>query len=724
MTLSRLPLFVSWAALSTLSSSIYAVDQGIAALGFSGALSTPVAETLAVGQATFAYSPYLDGQGIDVVGDNYVVGAGLWSGVEVFGRLASNNTSTNCFQGDCGLRDLSASFKVQAPKLAPLLHLPDAAWVPDVAVGMTDVGGSATYFRASYGVATWDQASWAVSMGFSHAPANGQLKARLDGAFGSVVLQPLPWLQGIVEHDGTALQGGLRFLSPARWLPAGVRVQGEVRHSTAQADRSNDRVWWGLSAQLPLAGWSHTVAVPQILAVAAPAEPVIAPTRPLAASALEGVLTTYETALTRQQPSIDARVLADQLSRAGFQQIRIGYRQGQWVVVLENQAYAHNTLDALGVALGLWSAWSKTQTDRLLLTLEQEGQPVWSVASDQPCLTAWFQTGERCAAGVLHPVTEPVSQQGWRSGVPWGADNRPWLINNAKPSMWRPRVQLAPVLNYALGTEYGNLDYSLGLATTVDVPVLWSGLLADLRYTTPLLNSADYQTGGVFADEALQRGVDRAMLHQYVQVPNGWSAHAAVGRLFEHYEGALTEGRWQSPTGAHKVSMVVGRFEDTQSTAVAQPVVAGYRYQFARHDVQLGAQVGEFFDGDHGYLLTSRFAFADTFISLFYRSTQKDPEPTAQHYIGVQLSMPLTPWRVRPTAYGQLKGTAEYNQSVQTEVADDINAVAGAGQRGRLAQVPQSLDVKLYNRDRLSTRYLDMHLDRLRAAYLQSLTTP
>jgi hypothetical protein len=723
MTPLRLPQMINLAFLSILSTSTYAVDQGIAPLGFSGALSTPMAKTLEVGQAAFAYSPYLDGMGIDVSGDNAVVGAGLLSHLEVFGRLASNHASQNCFQTNCGIRDLSASLKIQIPSLSPFLHLPSSKWMPHMAAGMTDIGGSSTYFRTSYGVATWDEAWWALSMGFSKASAQGQLKSRLDGVFGSVVVQPLPWLQGIVEHDGTALQGGLRVLSLPRWLPNGVQVQGEVRGGASKDHHADHALWWGLSARIPLAGWK-------------PIAPMNESDRPQEKSVSHDDMTTVVPAVaqinpssssiqsddhTPSDPAVNARQLSDHLSHAGFQNIRIGYDHGQWVVALENQAYAHNTLDALGVALGVWSAWSSIPTEHLLLILEQEGQPVLSIESDHACLTAWFHAGERCEAGVLRPISTQSYSQGWVVGQPWRVDARPWLVTGIQPMIWRPRVQLAPVLNYALATEYGNLDYSLGLATTVEVPVLWSGLLADVRYVTPLFDSPDYQQGGVFETDALHRGVDRAMLHQYIQIPQGWSAHAAFGRMFEHYDGVLTEGRWQSSTGAHKFGVLMGHFENNQSHQVAQPMVASYRYQFAQHDVQLSAQMGEFFDGDRGYVVSSRFAFADTFLSLFYRSTKNAQALNPQHYAGVQLSLPLTPWHINPTAFGQVKGTTEYNQSVQTEVGADINAVAGAGQRGRLAIAPQSLDLKLYNRDRLSIRYIDAHLERLRQAYLRSL---
>jgi hypothetical protein len=717
MFFSRVPFVLG---LSVLSTSIYAVDQGIAPLGFTGALSTPSAAVLPVGTAALAFSPYLDGQGIQVDGYNYLAGAGLGLGVEMFGRLATNTVAAHCYEEYCGLRDLSASMKVQIPNLALLMGPSTPAWWPQVAVGATDVGGAATNFRSYYGVATWDQAWWALSMGWADTPSTAQRHARLDGAFASVVVQPLPWLQGVIEHDGTAAQAGLRLISLPQMLPAAIRVSAEVRSGAPRAVGDTRALWWGVSARIPLGGVvGKPVIIPSLGRSQTP-DPLNA------AIPITSEQSTPIPPLLPQNSAItvQARQLADRLSQAGFLDVRVGYGQARWIVAVENQAYQRHSLDALGVALGEFHQWAGSSNDSITFILEQEGQQVLTLDSDNACLTAWLEHGERCAAGVLREINQPATLQGWTASSLLAPDTRPWLIRGQHPSLWRPRVEFAPVLNYAVGTEYGSLDYSLGVASTLDIPVLWSGLLAEWRYISPLTHSKDYRDAGVFADSALKQGLDRALLHQYVQTPWGWSGHVAAGRLFDDYDGGFAEGRWQSASGAHKWSMLLGDFTQQSSHINARPVVAGYRYQLPHQDIQLGIKAGQFFDGDRGYWLSSRFAFGDTFLSLFYRSTKTSHESHAQHYAGVQLSLPLTPRRNRPTAYGQLRGTPEYTQSIQTEVGDELNAVAGSSQRGRFASAPRSLDTQLYGRDRLSVNELNRHLDRLRQAYLQYVTRP
>ena len=68
--------------------------------------------------------------------------------------------------------------------------------------------------------------------------------------------------------------------------------------------------------------------------------------------------------------------------------------------------------------------------------------------------------------------------------------------------------------------------------------------------------------------------------------------------------------------------------------------------------------------------------------------------------------------------YGQLRGTAEYSQSIQSEVNNRINSAINRP-HARFANVPQSLDLKLYNRDRLSIHYVNQNLDRVRHAHVR-----
>jgi len=123
---------------------------------------------------------------------------------------------------------------------------------------------------------------------------------------------------------------------------------------------------------------------------------------------------------------------------------------------------------------------------------------------------------------------------------------------------------------------------------------------------------------------------------------------------------------------------------------------------------------------------SSRFLFDDTFVSVFYRSTKRDNDPEALKFLGVELSVPLTPRQNRPGRFAQLRGSVEFNQGLQTRVSAGTgkgNPLAGAGQRGRFATAPLSLDQRVYNRDRVAPAYLLQQLPRLRNAYERYVAT-
>lgn len=719
--------------LVALPTSALAVTPGVAPLGFSGALTTPMAQALDTGDAVVAFSHYLNGQNIDNKGYNYVAGVGLPGGVELFGRLATNTIADNCFTEDCGIRDLSASAKWQLPSLAALLPEALAPWTPDLAIGITDVGGASTFFRTYYGVATWDAPYWAVSLGLAKASSEGRdAQARLSGPFGSLVLQPWPWLQGIVEHDGTDPQAGLRVLTLPDALPGRLQLQAELMTGAPRDLDSQRSLWWGASLKVPLGGDARKPAyvqswVPGTGAAAAAteaSETAVAATRPVAVPDPD-VSASPETQAVAAVPSasevvtsatvLPVEALAQRLADAGFNDVRIG-RAGDagWLIRVENQAYPWSDLDALGVVLGEFAGWSVAQPAAVSVQLTRHGQVVTTVASDTRCAIDWLQRGQACDEGVLRYPSPRTGLGGL--GLPLRPEGG-WLVNGLRPSRWRPRVELAPVLRYAVGTEFGAMDYAAGLGTTVELPLGMPGLLLEARHITPVTNSSDYDPGNRFADDRLQSGVDRVMLHQYLSLSRGLSAHVAAGQVFTDYRGALAEGRWESPRGLHKVSALAGDFRDSGSDIRARPAVVGYRFQFPYRDVQLAVKAGEFFDADRGYQVGMRFGFSDTLVGVVYRDTQRDDDIRSFKSISVDLSLPLTPRRVLPGRFGQLRGSNDFSLALGTRVGNDSNDLASAGQRGRFADAPYGLDQELYNRDRLSPAYIDQHLPRLRAAY-------
>ncbi len=696
-----------WSMAAGLSASMghAAPQSGIASAGFSAALSTPTAQVLESGQLGLMLSPYLDVLGLENDGHNYVLGAGLQGNhLEIMGRLASSFESRNCFYEDCGIRDLSASVKAQLP-----LRLPTwMGWTPQLAVGATDLGGQTGNFRSYYGVASLSQPQWLISAGVAQKKSDQAVQARLDGVFASVIYQPLPWLQGIAEYDTESVQGGVRLISPAGALPAGIQLLGDVRTGVDGMGVDGHKLWWGIGLKMPLGGINQ-VNTP------VPATPTL-PTSPAESAAVFDARMAVEpqltppAALSPEQVEQDRKRLMQALTQAGFQDVAVRWSgaERQWLVQLENQVSVWNDLDAVGVALGLIQA-KLSQPSPVDLTVKREGWPVLAVLASSQALHACYA-------------------QNYCKGMVWREPNRKMqgvdLKQGEQASAWRPRVELAPAVAYSVGTEFGNLDYSLGYALTVELPTNWQGGLLEGRYTHELTHSGDYAPGQQFYGGGVPNKVERVMLHQYMPLGLGTSLHAAIGKTNYDYTGGLLEGRWQSDNGAHKVDLLVGSFKRRQSGLQENrhtPMVAGYRYDLIDDDVQLRLKVGEFFDGDKGYIASTRFRFADTFIEVLYRDSKNALELERQKFAGVQISLPISPRRALATPYAVVRGAAEFNTSLLTLVGQQSNYISGIGSHGRFANAPASLDLKLYNRDRQSAAYASSHAQRLVDAYQSHL---
>lgn len=714
-------------------SAVLAVESGVAPLGFTGALSTPVAGSLAEGNMALSYGNYMDGREITNRGHNFLAGVGVLPGVELFARLAANSIHTNCFDpaANCGLRDLSASIKytlpaaVQPARLSPLL--------PQVSVGTTDQGGgsNATNFRTYYGVASWRIESVALSAGLAKRDGG---RANLSGPFASLVWQPYSWGQAIVEHDGTRPQAGLRFIAAEPALLGDAQVHLDVRtgqpNGLSESGRLGGRsLWYALTLRMPLGG---RVAHPASVSSWPVAESAVALALPENEVSFTPVTTPFPEAgrdlmpntvgrppsLPSPAPTLVSQVIESRsgdalaraqrlallLDKAGFQDIRIGIDdKGVWRVRVENQVYAWNDLDALGVALGEVARWSDKGRDVVDLAILRRSLSVFRVGSDGACLARWLQAGAPCGPQRFKTLSATLNDA-----------HVSWLVRDLRPTRWRPRIELSPELHYAVGTEYGALDTDWSLATRVELPVGVPGMVVEGRWLTPIVQSRNFASGGVFAANAANQGLDRALLHQYLMLPADIRAHVAAGRVLGEKDGAYLELDWRSRDGRHAVSWLAGELRSPDSPS--RPALLGYRYQFPSGETQLRVQAGEFLDADRGYQLGLRSIFQDTLVTLFYRSTKPIDGTQALPFAGVEVSIPLTPRKNRPFSWGQIAGSADQRQSLQTRVGTVANFL-NSRPLGRFGNPPGSLESTVLNRDRTGDDYLMSQLDRLRNAH-------
>ena len=116
-----------------------------------------------------------------------------------------------------------------------------------------------------------------------------------------------------------------------------------------------------------------------------------------------------------------------------------------------------------------------------------------------------------------------------------------------------------------------------------------------------------------------------------------------------------------------------------------------------------------FRSGDKGYKLVSKHWFGDTEIRLFLRDTD-------QKIAGLEFAIPLTFRQdMKPTRFGQIRGTEQFAYGVETLVANNHNRLTNG--IGVTPSLTHNVDQVYFNRDRLSPAYVESHLSRLREAY-------
>ena len=359
---------------------------------YTGLLKTPNAQVADYGLAQFDFSNPIERQGGYIDGYNYMATAGLFPGLEVTGRIATQEHDSHCFTEGCGIRDLSASAKYQLPFIPK-------EWF-DVAIGARDMGGAANNFRAYYGVLSkeWKQLRFTAGAGTSESPLG-----QLDGPFGGVEWQPFGWLQLLAEYDANSVNLGAKLFTPQQWSPTGWQAYTSVQ-AYQQEDRAERDYWFGVGIKVPMwLGSKHTAAAVQSNRITP--EEIADANQRVASVSQQATTTSSVTAVSVPatvtpavtKPEIaDTQPLVAQLQQAGFESIRAAVIDNQLMVALENNRYNWNELDALGVALGLMADYAPAQTRDLQLILLNQKLPVLAVSSSKTCAQAYLQQTGNC----------------------------------------------------------------------------------------------------------------------------------------------------------------------------------------------------------------------------------------------------------------------------------------------------------------------------------------
>ncbi|MDM0110722.1 YjbH domain-containing protein [Variovorax sp. J22R133] len=733
----------------------------LSASGFTGLSVTPTAQLLRWGTMGLAYGNDVVGAPVsrfyDTGGSNFVAGFGLLPNLEVTGRLAANTMSVNCYIEPCGVRDLSFNFKAGIALDDP------RRW--NVAVGATDLGGAATFFRTAYGVVTYtagSQRELDLSAGYAQRSESNPRRAStpLDGPFASAAYRPWSWLQGQVEYVDKHAWAGARVFAPAGWLPDGwaahlganFRVYGDERTA---------RSWYDIGLTVPLykvstertasaaSAAASTRSAPGAM-VSAPAPAPVAPARefssaglpvsaPLIVPVAQAVAPAASTGASASdnQPATQAarvgdaqlRKLADALVAKGFEDVSVGrLSDGAVAVQINNATYNVNTADGLGVALGVVARQLADARVGYRLVLTQRQLAIVGARGQTDCLAQWiaYEKPACTAASFFTPGTSEIGAS---------LDGADWIVKGTAPSWATARLIVQPVLRTSLGTEYGVFDYSVGVRATVQQP-LWKGAYAEVSHVSPIAESDDFRDGKVFSASRIVDATDRILMHQVARLPvealfgqgnqdaatrwgaNAFTAHVAAGRFDSNYRGGYGELRWEPGEGAHRFGVEGGRFERTTEYDRFLPIesralLGSYRFAYMPTHTYFEASAGQFMYNDRGVKVGIKQWFHDVAVSLYVRRTKFEWEPDARNFAGIEISFPLTPRKdMSPTHHIQVTGSPRWSYGVETAVGGGANYVT----TGQGVTPNASVLDKTFNSDRANVRYFEENVPRIRTA--------
>ncbi|WP_160173537.1 YjbH domain-containing protein [Thalassotalea sp. ND16A] len=726
-------------SLCCVASSDFAADTSVvdsySMQAYTGVFNTPTANVIDYGDFGFSYSDnyadrstlFLNQPGF-VTANDMKFGVGLLPNVEVVGRLATRTWDCNHYvEDDCGFRDLSASFKWKIP------FIPQK-WF-SLAVGGQDIAGAAVFSEAYYVSASkeFNFSSFGAvrtSVGLS---SSDNTIGYMNGAFGSVEYQPFEYLQVAAEYDANAVNVGVKAFAPDTWLPDGWDAYVSAQLYSSDDARNEREQWFNFGVSIPLGAGAYVGGGSVTGGSAARNDARLKPRQPDArlkprqpgevgvetlvsrddgGSAAEGSAARNYARLKPRQPDGKLKLRGDALKDFaaylvdyGFESVSVGTRSeelGSGVVVrFENNLFNRDEREAVAVV-----------SDLVLARLGVDA--VVELTNFGVVVDSNFVTGtgnEERGTRNYGPVNEKPGDDGLTglfSGL-FGDDDVTWAVNDSGSAHFVPRLILSPALYSLVGTEYGAFDYQLVLSSNLQMS-LWDGAVIDIRHLSDTVaNSDDFADGSFFKRQyGTQQGIDRRLFHQTFALPYNAFTKFSYGRIYGNSDGLLNESRWASRENTHRVSLLVGDFEDTRvnwagKKTYHKPKLLKYRYRYQPLNWDIELTAGEYWQGDKGFTLRSLHWFGNTQIGLRYRKTKFDDSDGGEEedFVAIGFSIPLNFGKSMKSDLGfQVRGIEQWNYYVETNLESEGTANTIKTGFGKEPLLYHNLNQAYFNRDR------------------------
>ena len=708
--------------------------DGFSLQGFTGIMNTPTAHVQKEGTMGFWYAKQRDHDYPSQHEDNYLFSAGLFSFLEAGGRVAVGlSPSYN--------NDISAQFKLSTAPFTPKSY----PWLPSLAMGIQDAGGTAHFFQSKYLVATEEISRLRLSLGYGSGPD------RMKGLFGGAELKAFDWLYLLGEYDAKDTNVGARIVSPDLFgYP--VNLQASIK-SAVNDHPGNINFTAGVQFALgkdrhrrergiiPTSNPADVAAVvtpaslpaktPQVTSVpsAANSSAEANHRQPLksgaeAVAAVSPVLSSGSIAALPVKAgaevipagvvavaaarSDDLLLLRDKLVADGFMHVRVGAKGDELLVIeYENGRYGRSQLDGMGVVLGMGVKYLPHDFKSVRLVLKVQNIRMLQVTAPTGHLRSFFND-----AGMSETFSDLVA-------VSYGMDDDPgvnFVAESSFSTLFRSRLTLAPRLKTFVATEVHSFDYLLTLAPSLSVD-LWKGALLNATADIPVAWSAGFDADEPFRGFRNDPRLESLMLSQAVRPRSDIMISLSGGMISNEVHGMVDEAYWYSKEGNHRLGFLqgYGMYRDSNYNKAAY--LGSYRYTYTPLDSSLTLTGGSFWDNDRGVRADLTRFWGDTSLSVFYKASRTTRDENYQ-VGGIQIAFPLTPRQGMKPYPVQVKGSDEWNYHLQTVTKSPSSANSVFVSIGE-SPPADSVTKSYYDRDRLTPEYVKAHLLRLRDAYLR-----
>jgi hypothetical protein len=352
--------------------------------------------------------------------------------------------------------------------------------------------------------------------------------------------------------------------------------------------------------------------------------------------------------------------LARVLRAVGLDRVRVGILRNELVIEYENYRYLQHEADALGIVLGLASEYVPTGIERVNALTLKAGQVIFETSVDVLDFRNFLRDGY--AAPVKNSLGFNLLDGYDETVVNWAAGEAGTGKHRS-----RLRIELKPLFNYTLGTEFGAFDHSLA-ANLRGTAGLWQGAEIYTDVVQRLSHSENLEPGGVFSNSMHRNGLKTLALQQSFWLSPQLFASVGVGKYNYGSLGAEGESILFLPWNEDTIHLK-GRYQRQQDDFQqhrGDAYAASYRWKY---DLQSWVEGGyhQYSDRSTGPALAVTRWFGDIAVQVFAR---KGGNTT---FVGLELNLPLVPRQGMSAGPVQLTGSPRFAQSIRTRLTNSSN---------------------------------------------------